>query len=242
MDRHRIPAWTRAVAPVGATPVRRARVAAVLPAAAVLVVLALPAPLRAEGPDDAPDQAPVVDDAAGSLAGAIDATGTGAPAPSVAPAAARAVPARIPDATEPTGRVTGYALPRFVTLKRDRARARRGPGEQWRVDWEFVARGMPLEVVAEYGNWRRVRDIEGHGGWVHHIFLDGSRSAIVTTDMAALRARADPGGPERARMEAGAILKVDRCRAGWCEVEGGGARGWTEAASLWGVRPDEAFD
>ena len=197
-------------------------------------LLAAPAPLRAQ---DARAGAPEMAAGAGTVAG----TGTGTGAPD-APGAPRPAPAPIPDAVQATGRVTGYALPRFVTLKRDRARARRGPGEQWRVDWEFVARGMPLEVVAEFGNWRRVRDIEGHGGWVHHIFLDGSRSAIVTTDMAALRARPDADGTERARMEAGAILKVDRCDGGWCEVEGGGAEGWTEAAGLWGVRPDESFD
>ena len=151
-------------------------------------------------------------------------------------------PAPIPDAVQTTGRVTGYALPRFVSLKRDRVRARRGPGQQWRVDWEFVAPGMPLEVVAEHGNWRRVRDIEGHGGWVHHIFLDGRRSAIVQRDMTALRARPEATSDERARIEAGAILRVARCAAGWCRVSAGGADGWTEAASLWGVRPDETFE
>ena len=156
--------------------------------------------------------------------------------------AARAAPAPIPDAAEATGRVTGFDLPRFVTLKRDRARARRGPGEQWHVDWEFVARGMPLEVVAEYGNWRRVRDIEGQGGWIHHIFLDGRRSAVVTSDMAPLRARPDAGAAERARLEAGVILTLTRCAAGWCEAEGGDARGWVEADALWGVRPGESFD
>ena len=155
---------------------------------------------------------------------------------------AREMPAAIPDATEGSGRVTGFPLPRFVTLKRDRARARRGPGEQWRVDWEFVARGMPLEVVAEFGNWRRVRDIEGHGGWVHYIFLDGRRSAIVTRDMSALRTRPDGGAGERARLEAGVILSVARCASGWCEVETGGADGWVEEGALWGVLPGESFD
>ena len=178
---------------------------------------------------------------AGAQDAAQDASGTEvAAAPSDAPA--RETPAFVPDAAEATGRVTGYPLPRFVTLKRDRARARRGPGEQWRVDWEFVARGMPLEVVAEHGNWRRVRDIEGHGGWVHHIFLDGGRSAIVTRDMSELRARPEAAAQPRARLEAGVILSLDRCAEGWCRAAGGGAEGWVEASALWGVRPGESFD
>ena len=166
-----------------------------------------------------------------------------APAPSGAEdAPAGAVPAAIPDAADPMGRVTGYPTPRFVSLKRDRVRVRRGPGEQWRVDWEFVAKGMPLEVVAEHGNWRRVRDIEGQGGWVHHIFLDGRRSAIVTTDMAALRASPDVAASERARLEAGAVLRVERCGGGWCAAKADEVEGWIKAGALWGVRPDESFD
>ena len=202
----------------------RRRVLACAPALLAALLVALPDPSGAQT---------VVGAAARAAAGS-------AAAPAQVPA--RADPAPIPDAAAPEGRVTGYPVPRFVTLKRDRARARRGPGEHWRVDWEFVARGMPLEVVAEYGNWRRVRDIDGHGGWVHHIFLDGGRSAIVTRDMAALRAQPDAGAAVRARIEAGAILKLERCEGGWCRIDAGDAEGWLESAALWGARPGESFD
>ena len=173
---------------------------------------------------------------------AIGADGSGASAPPAGSAKTRPRPPAIPDAVRTVGGVTGFALPRFVSLKKDRVRARRGPGEQWRVDWEFVALGMPLEVVAEHGNWRRVRDAQGHGGWVHHIFLDGRRSAIVTRDMAALRVRPDEAAAERARVEAGAILRVSRCAGGWCEVAAGDSGGWIEDVSLWGVGPGETFE
>ena len=62
------------------------------------------------------------------------------------------------------GPVTNLPLPRYVTLKPGEANARRGPSLDQRVDWEFVQRGMPLEVTAEYGQWRRVRDADGAGG------------------------------------------------------------------------------
>ena len=122
-----------------------------------------------------------------------------------------AAPPPIPGAQAETGRVTGRPLPRFAALKRDRARVRRGPGRTYRVDWEFVRRGMPLEIVAEHGNWRRVRDIEGAGGWVHYALLTGRRSGIVLEDMLPLRSRPSAGAPEVARAEAGAMLRVERC-------------------------------
>ena len=58
------------------------------------------------------------------------------------------------------GPVTNLPLPRFVSMRAETANARRGPSLDQRVDWEFVRRGLPLEVTAEYGQWRRVRDAE----------------------------------------------------------------------------------
>ena len=93
------------------------------------------------------------------------------------------------------GPVTNLPLPRFVSMRADVANARRGPSFDQRVDWEFVHRGLPLEVTAEYGQWRRVRDADGYGGWVHHTLLSGLRTAIVRAE-APVPLRA---GPDRRR-------------------------------------------
>ena len=66
------------------------------------------------------------------------------------------------------GTVTNLPLPRFVSLKASKANARRGPSLSHRIDWVYKRKHMPLEVYAEYENWRRVRDIDGAGGWVHY--------------------------------------------------------------------------
>ena len=89
--------------------------------------------------------------------------------------------------------MTNLPLPRFVSMRAESANARRGPKLDQRVDWEFVRRGLPLEVVAEYGQWRRVRDAEGDGGWVHHTLLSGVRTALVRGE-APVALRAGPGG------------------------------------------------
>ncbi len=178
---------------------------------------------------------------AAAATAAVLAAGAGAGHAQEAATAAFA-PAAIPDARGDTGRETGRALPRFVTLKRDRARVRRGPGTEYRVDWVFVRQGMPLEVVAEHGNWRRVRDVEGAGGWVHYALLSGRRTGIVLEDMLPLRARPTEAAVETARAEAGAMLRVERCEGGWCRMRGERARGWARDTAVWGVRPGEAFD
>ena len=132
--------------------------------------------------------------------------------------------------------MTNLPLPRFVSMRAESANARRGPSLDQRVDWEFVRRGLPLEVVAEYGQWRRVRDAEGYGGWVHHTLLSGVRTAMVTAGAPVpLLARPEEGAAVRAMAEPGVVGRLEACREGWCEIDAGGVEGWLPRAALWGV-------
>lgn len=141
------------------------------------------------------------------------------------------------------GPVTSLPLPRFVSLRADEANARRGPSLDQRVDWEFVHRGLPLEVTAEYGQWRRVQDADGMGGWVHHALLSGVRTAVVTASApVALRAKPNEGAGVLAMAEPGAIGRLEHCEGAWCEFGSGSVSGWLPRTLLWGVGPDETIE
>jgi SH3-like domain-containing protein len=141
------------------------------------------------------------------------------------------------------GPVTNLPLPRYVSIRADTANARRGPGLDHRVDWEFVRRGLPVEVTAEYGHWRRVRDADGLGGWVHHTLLSGVRTALVRgPDMTPLRADPDPAADIRAMVEPGVVARLEACDGAWCEIRAGNVGGWLQRSALWGVAPDETLD
>jgi SH3-like domain-containing protein len=147
-------------------------------------------------------------------------------------------------APEPArGPVTNLPMPRFVSMRAETANARRGPSLDQRVDWEFVRRGLPLEVTAEHGQWRRVRDAEGYGGWVHHTLLSGVRTAMVLGD-APVPLRAGPGedAEVRALAEPGVVGRLEACAGAWCAIDSGGVEGWLPRAVLWGVRPDEVIE
>jgi SH3-like domain-containing protein len=144
---------------------------------------------------------------------------------------------------EGRGPVTNLPLPRFVSMRADTANARRGPSFDQRVDWEFVRRGLPLEVTAEYGHWRRVRDADGYGGWVHHTLLSGVRTALVRgATPVPLLAGPGEGAAVRAMAEPGVVGRLEACRGDWCEIAAGGAEGWLPRAVLWGVGPDETIE
>ncbi len=172
----------------------------------------------------------------------------------VIPAASAIAPPDIALAIEPTplrqiepaavigpilGPETNLPLPRFVSLKTDEGNVRRGPSLSHRIDWVYLRRGMPLQVTAEYGHWRRVSDREGLGGWVHYALLSGTRTVLIEEDMLAIYTRPDLAAPQEAIFEVGVIARLGECSIEWCEVSSGGYRGWAEKEALWGVMPDE---
>src|SRR5882757_6162300 len=119
---------------------------------------------------------------------------------------------------------SGLPLPRYVSLKSDHVNVRAGPTKDNDVAWVYTRSGLPVEITAEFENWRRVRDSEGAEGWVYHSLLSGRRTAVA------------------ARLQAGVVAQVKKCTSGWCRVIGNGFDGWIEQQRLWGVYADEKVE
>jgi SH3-like domain-containing protein len=146
-------------------------------------------------------------------------------------------------AQETTGSVSGLPIPRFVSLKPSDTPMREGPSKDHRIRWVFKREGMPVEIIAEFENWRRVRDSEGDDGWVYHARLSGRRTAQISPKLKAenvtLHARDSESSAVVARLQPGVIGAVEQCTGRWCRITGEGFDGWTQQDRLWGVYPGE---
>jgi SH3-like domain-containing protein len=137
-------------------------------------------------------------------------------------------------------------VPRFVSLKTDRVNVRGGPDKDHDVTFIYTRIGWPVEITAEFENWRRVRDSDGSEGWVWHSLLSGKRMAVVRlkaeTDLEPLHAKPDAQSAVIARLQSGVLGAVKQCTGTWCRLVGAGFDGWVEQNRLWGVYPDEKID
>jgi SH3-like domain-containing protein len=140
------------------------------------------------------------------------------------------------------GSETGLPIPRYVTLRTAEANMRSGPGVRYPVQWVFLRRNLPVEVIAEFDNWRKIRGHENTEGWVHQSMLSGRRTVVVIGPVRTLRREPTDSTPAVARMEAGVIGWLEECRPQWCEVEVSGITGWVHRAHIWGVRETEALE
>jgi SH3-like domain-containing protein len=141
---------------------------------------------------------------------------------------------------------SGLPVPRFVSLKTDRVNVRGGPDKDHDVAWIYTRVGWPVEITAEFENWRRIRDSDGTEGWVYHSLLSGKRMAAVQLkskiDLAALHAKPDAQSPVTAQLQSGVLGVIKQCDGAWCRLAGDGFDGWIEQNRLWGVYPDEKVD
>ena len=151
-----------------------------------------------------------------------------------------AVPAgAIPE--DKSGR-SGAPVPRFVSLLATKANARAGPGEQYPIVWVYHGRGLPLEVVREWGPWREVRDAEGEGGWMLKALLSSQRYLMATRTVRTLHERPDIASRPVWRAEPGVVMRVVTCAPAWCRVSAQGRSGWILRAHVWGLREGEVLN
>lgn len=138
---------------------------------------------------------------------------------------------------------TQLPLPRFVSLRSDKAYIRSGPAMRYPVKWVLVKNDMPVEIIQEFDHWRKIRTIEADEGWIHKSLLSGKRTVMINgTELVPLRQKNEGGSKMLARLEPYVIAAVEECTGSWCLVATGGYEGWIERNHLWGVYESEELN
>ena len=105
--------------------------------------------------------------------------------------------------------------------------------------------GLPMEIIQEYDNWRRVRDADGSEGWINQSLLSGKRTAITAPWQrgkdAKINLLAKPEAESRtvAILDPGVVGKIKACNGDWCEMTFDGVTGWIRQTLVWGAYPGE---
>ena len=140
-----------------------------------------------------------------------------------------------------TVRGTGYPVPRFVSIKNDEAWLRKGPSRSHRIEWVYKIPGLPLKIVAEFDEWRKVMDSSGSIGWMHRINLSSKRTAEIIKPNSNIYETPNLNSKIIAYSEVGAILNLVRCKNNWCRLKYNNLSGWITKDRIYGVIENEKF-
>lgn len=138
---------------------------------------------------------------------------------------------------------TGLPLPRYVSLRSNQVNLRTGPGFRYPVEWVYLKNDLPIEITAEFENWRKTKDKEGKEGWIYAPMLSGRRTVRVKEE-ALLRRAASQKALPLAKVEKNVIGRLMLCpdKLELCKVEFQQFQGWILKSALWGVYENEVFE
>ena len=130
-------------------------------------------------------------------------------------------------------------VPYWVSLRKQPANLRVGPGREYRIAWVYVRPGLPMKVLRVMGGWRLIEDPDGARGWMLAQFLTRTRTGMVKggpkSEPAAIRENKDGSGKLMWRAAPGVVARLDDCDEGWCKADIDGRKGFIEARKVWGA-------
>lgn len=131
----------------------------------------------------------------------------------------------------------------YASLKSDKVFLREGPTYKHRVLFVYKRKDYPLQVIAAYDSWRRVRDVDGTVGWMSQTMLSDIRSVLVTgKGRAQIRSAPSLGASILANAEPGVVARLKACKPQFCKITAGGVTGWIDRSRIWGVDAGEIID
>lgn len=131
---------------------------------------------------------------------------------------------------------SGLKIPRMVSLKNSLTYMRSGPGKEFPVKFELKQKGYPLQVVAEFNNWRKVVTFSKISGWVHTQLLSSLRTGLITKTT-FLKRTPSSSSNSLAKLLPNLLINIKKCQKKWCKVEIVKKKkfiGWVQKETVWG--------
>ena len=127
-------------------------------------------------------------------------------------------------------------VPYWASLKSEEVNMRKGPSRDYKIEWVYKRKGMPLRVIRVVDGWRLVQDPDGEEGWIAQSLLSPNPYAMVSGEgFAALREAPADNARLRWNAQPGVVGKLGECEAGWCRLDVFGRTGWVRQDRLWGA-------
>ena len=123
---------------------------------------------------------------------------------------------------------------RFLMLKNDKVNVRYGPGFKYPIKFIYKKKFLPVKIIDNKENFRRIIDHKNNSGWIHVSQLKKVNSLIVSEDT-ILFSKASKFSKPLAKLEKGRLVIIKECKLNWCRIQTGDYIGWIDKKNVWGI-------
>ena len=113
---------------------------------------------------------------------------------------------------------SGLKVPRMASLKKSLTYVRTGPGKEFPIKSEINQKGYPVEIIAEFNNWRKIKTRTNLSGWIHTQLLSSFKTGLIVSNT-LLKKRPLDSSKDLAKLLPDLLIKVKKCRLKWCYIE-----------------------
>ena len=122
----------------------------------------------------------------------------------------------------------------FLSLKNNEVNLRIGPSFEHPIKLIYKKKYLPVIIVDQSENWRKINDFENNSGWIHISQLSKKKSAINIKKNSIIFKKPTIFSKPVAKVEAGRLVLIKKCKIKWCKIASGKYNGWIEKNYLWG--------
>ena len=121
----------------------------------------------------------------------------------------------------------------FLMLKNNKVNVRFGPGFDYPIKYIYKKKYLPIKVIDNKENFRRIIDIKNNSGWIHTSQLKKGKSFILLEDQ-LLFSKPTKYSKPILKIAKGRLLLIKKCKIKWCKVKTKKYTGWLKANKVWG--------
>ena len=134
---------------------------------------------------------------------------------------------------------SGLPVPRFAALRSNDVNLRTGPGTRYPISWILKKKFLPVKVIMEHENWRKIQLQDGTIGWVFQSMLTGNKMITMHNEKTLLRKSPNNQSAILASVGKNVICELKLCKDAWCRITLNQHSGGVERSQIWGAEFDK---
>lgn len=122
----------------------------------------------------------------------------------------------------------------FISIKSNKVNMRTGPGFQYPIIWIYTCKNLPLKVIEEFENWKKVCDINEDCGWIKSNLLSSKRYVMIKKDTYGYQ-KQSTDSKITIKIDESVIMEIKKCSEKWCLLSSSKHKAWVQKKFIWGV-------
>ena len=105
------------------------------------------------------------------------------------------------------------------SLKNTKVNVRLGPSKNYPIKFVYEQKYLPVVIIDEHYNWRKVKDYDNDTGWIHISQLSKIITTVTTKDNQVVYSSPSIYSKPKAKLEIYQVLTIKKCNLKWCEIK-----------------------